>query len=1136
MEQDSAVRNVSARLLLYAGVPVWWAEYLVNLGLDASDAETFVLTAQADKNSPLYRASEVELNATLKSFAEARGVELIGTGSGPGVGGAKLLSHCVTTVCTPLEQDAIVKEVSCFADVTFREKLNGVYTSHAVANAVRHVHECYLYKLVPKGARVLNLGASVKAMVSMGLDPESNHGCAPVLCVRDSVRHSIGGYLDSVLHPDSSWGPKSKKAASAVKDVNSEFVCRCKGQVCSWDCDYIVSNESTHDVPFEELPDIMARHGAKTWIGFSTRARGLHRSNRVLTGGCSVMSSRWHADPRTDQITFHFAKDSSFSYVHKLSEWMKYEEKTSHRWFGRYFDYVYMRLPITTEASLAFMIARVPKAGISFRELSYVPTKMQGMVKITSVKAVGSCVGSSPRGYDPVEFFMEHVVWDKVMETRMMLGDRGGLPTTMAYMRSVRVRMIVNGVALGAESKVPSDILESAAVAVEVLAADNRVAMTRDFSAILEAAAPSGSLLKAIASWLGSTRGGVTALAKTLCAQLIESLTGDQRVVVKVEPCSGYQRVDGVNESVMKSENPLKTSACVCDELRDVRAAILVGSALSFKERQELEEYKSELESVEEKCVKHTTFYNEDAEVVEPTKHEQTNNSVSGESSDTSTKVGTEVSDYWDCASEQQEGGVDEEESSRYSYVQNSVREYVDWAVAKDKASRSEAALFASVLFHGGNPTKEDVERATTGRTRHGVVGVVGGAIKSIVGSMLPEDDYSELYSPIQQKVYKVFNNSGGRKYIKDNITELCYTSTQLQVMNGEALARGAARALQDLPVGYKMPKYKFINGVPGCGKTYEFVQKIKKYREEGKSVMYLTETVASAEKVWQDAYGRDPAMRKYCATYGSYLCSTSRTGPPGGGTFDYLFMDEVPMSHAGAICACILLVKAYDVVMAGDRHQINADSYMADYEWNFSKIWHMMEIEERVVTHRFGAPTCAMWLDVYGEIFPCTCCEHDESLPQVVRISGDLQMTERPDVRFLTFTQEEKGNVKREVGFVGSLDSLRKNEAAGLSTIGEDQGGTHNGVNLIRLVNRKNPKESEVSPSIYNRQPWVLVGTTRSRRPVTYYTAADADMTTARIALAACSVRLSAVVNRIKWKDVERDATPPPRFGAWGV
>jgi len=409
-------------------------------------------------------------------------------------------------------------------------------------------------------------------------------------------------------------------------------------------------------------------------------------------------------------------------------------------------------------------------------------------------------------------------------------------------------------------------------------------------------------------------------------------------------------------------------------------------------------------------------------------------------------------------------------------------------------------------------------------------VAVVNGRAEKMHGTLRDDEEYAEVYVPSLGRTTRVYRDCRGA-YISENITELVYTNSKLLVMNGDALCRGALATVQSVPRGFRFPRYKFVQGVPGCGKTYEIEGHLRRAKDEGKTVLYLTATVASKLKVCETVYGSSKEYAKRCCTYDSYLMHGS--DPPNKGTWDVVYMDEAPMAHKGQLYACMLRAGASDVVFYGDREQLPWLSFMADFKalhWQLTDAEVMLE--KRVVTHRFGRRICAMWLDVYGEIYPCDCHDHDDVVPEVVQITSASAVPALPTGKLLCFTQEERVTIRRELQFVGSVAELKSKDAGGLSTVAEDQGGTHDEVSLVRIVNKRNPKESSLSPSIYNRQPWVLVGTTRQRGRLKYYTTSGDDLVRARFRLATCPERLRAVDLKLHWRAVSARARNVTTFG----
>lgn len=1129
----------------YSGVPTWWAELFVDIGLSVEEAVAWVRTAETDGDSVLRRIRDKEMNSTLQGYARARGIALMGAGDGdvenPSAKTDRLV-HRISTVVTPQEQAAIIAEVGLYADVEFREKVNGVYTQHGVANAVRAVHGAYLTK-VAGDALVLEAGASLKSAVLAGVDPATRHCCCPVLDVRDSVRHSLRGWLQYVARTESRYSDRVRETAMTALDPESGFVCQKRAQDCTKQVEVICTNESTHDVPFDDLPLIMARHGARLWTGFMTRAPGVRSRGGPVSGISSALGTRWKLNREKDEIVFHFNKDSSFSYTHKFSQWVKYEEQFGFRWRGQYFDYVYTRLPITTASCLAFVIARVPKATDLLREPVYKESGQGRLIRVTSIRAVGGCLGVKKPKFEPCTFEIQDVVFDRALETRLAQGTRGNLASTMAYLRSARVKLAINGVELGAVTTVPTEQLEPAAVAIEVLAADFRQSGERDYSQIMRVAATDVAFA-GIASYFDGVRSvvGAAATAAQIAVRgaLASVLNGTTPIVVKAERCPLYVKVnDGLGEGHVTTKPELKVTGCGCSELTAVSAALKSRGVLGRSERRELEAYARELRSVVDVCVVHDVHRVEESEAADVFYDaEEDASSGTGTEATTSTDafgVGSAAESLATAATSECEhlcvdGDVVSEPELGEGGVVTAMREYAKWAQLADRCARSEAALNASVMFLVGNPTTLDVERATTARTRHAIVFLKGGSVEKVVGTLREEESFAEVYVRSLNRTCKVYVEKSGRKYIRENVTELAYTSNGLSVVNGDELARGVMSVLCGLPRGFSIPKHSFVMGVPGAGKTYEAQKLMERAVGEGKSVMYLTATTAGREEVERHMVaklGKDCIVFK---TYDSYVINGAV--PVGKGSVDLLIMDEAPKVHKGEIFACIAKACAAEVRLYGDAKQIPWLPFMADFNAQHAQMGDEFVYEYRHMTHRFGAATCAMWLDVYGTIYPCDCCEHEDVIPVVEKITSAVGVPAVPEGKVLVFTQEERMTMKREGGFTATVAALKSRDKGGLSTVAEDQGGTHPDVAIVRLVNKKNPKESSKSPSIWNREPWVLVATTRHKRRLCYYTVADDDLVCARIDLSRCPVRLEAVKNRASWKTIEHRVVPVRKFG----
>jgi len=208
----------------------------------------------------------------------------------------------------------------------------------------------------------------------------------------------------------------------------------------------------------------------------------------------------------------------------------------------------------------------------------------------------------------------------------------------------------------------------------------------------------------------------------------------------------------------------------------------------------------------------------------------------------------------------------------------------------------------------------------------------------------------------------------------------------------------------------------------------------------------------------------------------------------------DVVCVDEFPMVHIAKIDAVATFTAAKTVRLFGDARQIKYDPFCAEFNMKHSTLRGSVDVGKvkfEPKSHRLSEDACAMWLDVYPNIYPCDCCRPGEKSAstfvvdrvKVLPIEVDL------DARLHAFKQEEKEEVRGHFGLRESIKDLRAKKHGGLATVHEDQGSTHRSVITFRTNTVYNKHESPRNPSLYNREQYVLTDTTRHTHSYKYVT-----------------------------------------------
>jgi len=229
--------------------------------------------------------------------------------------------------------------------------------------------------------------------------------------------------------------------------------------------------------------------------------------------------------------------------------------------------------------------------------------------------------------------------------------------------------------------------------------------------------------------------------------------------------------------------------------------------------------------------------------------------------------------------------------------------------------------------------------------------------------------------------------------------------------------------------------------------------------------------------------------------------------------------VDEFPMCHIGKVDAACSISGASDIRLCGDARQIPYDPFCAEFAMNHATLGITVgdkQVSFLAETHRLTVDTCAMWLDQYPKIYPCTCCrngEKDRPSLSIERPVGLGHMRCDSGVRYHTYKQDERDELRMALKMPGTSEALRARLVGGLATVHEDQGSTHEDVVTVRLSADYDKNASPRNPSLYNRERYVLTDTTRHKRSYRYVTLCpENDLVCKRIEIAKDPGRLALV------------------------
>nr|UOF93192.1 replication-associated protein [Streptocarpus flower break virus]WJP00476.1 replication-associated protein [Streptocarpus flower break virus] len=264
-------------------------------------------------------------------------------------------------------------------------------------------------------------------------------------------------------------------------------------------------------------------------------------------------------------------------------------------------------------------------------------------------------------------------------------------------------------------------------------------------------------------------------------------------------------------------------------------------------------------------------------------------------------------------------------------------------------------------------------------------------------------------------------------------------------------------------------PKAKIIlvDGVPGCGKTKEILERC----DFTKDLILVPGKEASKMIIKRaNAGGKNRANQDNVRTVDSFLIHMKGT------QVKRLFIDEGLMLHTGCVNFLALFSHCEEVLVYGDTHQIPFINRVANFPYpsHFARLQYD-SVEKRRVTLRCPADVTHHLNSQYDGKVMCTSSILRSVECEVVRGKAVLNPKTKPlSGKIITFTQSDKLELQNK-GY-GEVDVLDVN------TVHEIQGETYEHVSLVRLT----PTPLEI---VSHGSPHVLVALTRHTQSLKYYT-----------------------------------------------
>lgn len=269
--------------------------------------------------------------------------------------------------------------------------------------------------------------------------------------------------------------------------------------------------------------------------------------------------------------------------------------------------------------------------------------------------------------------------------------------------------------------------------------------------------------------------------------------------------------------------------------------------------------------------------------------------------------------------------------------------------------------------------------------------------------------------------------------------------------------------------------KVVLIDGVPGCGKSSHIVKEADLVEH-----FVLTmgkEAALDLKERFKKERAATAVLLKRVRTVDSFLMHEKLKSRA-----SVLHFDEALMAHAGMVFFCADNLRAKTIVCQGDSQQIPFVNRVESITLKYSKLKFDNTVEKRL-TYRSPLDVAAYLTkkNFYGTSVVMSANNTLRSLKTVGPRSGMTSIQSIPKIanwQYLTFTQSEKEDLIKYLG-KGNW---------GVNTVHESQGKTYDSVALVRLK----PTDNEIYPGGRKSNPYVVVGVTRHRRSLVYYTKAE--------------------------------------------
>lgn len=346
---------------------------------------------------------------------------------------------------------------------------------------------------------------------------------------------------------------------------------------------------------------------------------------------------------------------------------------------------------------------------------------------------------------------------------------------------------------------------------------------------------------------------------------------------------------------------------------------------------------------------------------------------------------------------------------------------------------------------------------------------------------------------------------SGKLKFKAPDDDPIVVTAKCTKIMTDDMILEMAQSILRNTPSSggnWAVPNIRWVNGVPGCGKTTWVV----KHFDEEKDVVATTTTEAAKDLREKLAHRLGDRVKTKVRTMASILANGFRSQD----RCYRLTVDEALMNHFGAIVMAVKLSGASEVVLIGDVNQLPFLDRENLFPLRYTRPNLVAGItQELLCTHRNPMDVAFALSEIYSGIYSSKSSLSRVHSLRVESYTGAQIPSTAHNTLFLVHTQEEKASL------VGQ--GYGSGEGSRVLTIHEAQGLTYDSVIIINTKSRRLQIHESISHAV--------VAVSRHTVSCVYYSD-DADDATGRFARKAMDAPTKMVVEyNLKTAMQHRDA-----------